>query len=88
VRWWLVLVCVWLLAGLGLRGGDPVAAQALWTYAVSVAPDDLTESVYADAARELARIRPWQEGFSTARERLAGIEEARMALANARSRRR
>ena len=82
MRGWLMLAAVWCLAALGLRGGDPVASDALWSYAGTHAQRDLTDPVYADAARELARVRPWQPGYATARERLGKIQQARLRAVN------
>ena len=73
-----VIVALALVMGTwGLRGGDPVAADALWRHASEQEPDDLTAPVYLDAARELSRVRPWQADWTRSRERLHRIRDAR-----------
>lgn len=64
------------LATLGLRGGNPVAADALWEHAIAESDGDLGHDLFVDAQRELALIRPWQSGFSLSRERMRRIGEA------------
>ncbi len=74
---------IWLLVGSGwavrdlARPGDPGGAEALWLNATEQSADP-TASAYLPAARELRRIRPWQEGFDVARTRLATVENARL----------
>jgi hypothetical protein len=75
---WLAVLLVALAMGArGMRGGDPVAADALWDWAEGEGGGDLTHPIYLDAARELSRVRPWQSGYGEARIRLRRIEVAR-----------
>jgi hypothetical protein len=75
---WIAVMMVALAMGArGSRGGDPVAADALWDWAEREGAGDLTHPVYLDAARELSRVRPWQPGYAHARGRLERIEVAR-----------
>ncbi len=67
------------VGALGVRGGDPVAAAALWRAAVAQAGEDFTDPIYVDAARGLGRVRPWQAGYREARTRRARIEAGRRA---------
>ena len=79
MRWALVVVLCLGLGLVGVPGGDPVAAEALWAHAVATAGADRTAPIYVDACRELSRIRPWQPGYSAARRRMASVEAARRA---------
>lgn len=65
------------LCSLGVGGGDPHAASALWQHAVEVSGGDLSHELFIDAQRELARLRPWQEGYAEARLRMGRIGEVR-----------
>ena len=73
------LVLIWAFAVAGLQTGDPAIAAAVVAHAEQQAGSDLTAPVYADAARELARLRPWHSGFSANRARLERIERARLS---------
>ena len=66
-----------VLLGLGVRGGEPSVAEALWAHSVKASGGDLSSDVFIDAQRELARIRPWQTGYVRARERMSRIGAAR-----------
>lgn len=61
---------------MAMRPGDPVAAQALVAHLEATVPDR-ADPAWIDAARELARVRPWQPGFAAARAELARIAAAR-----------
>ncbi len=74
-----VLAVAGMLAAQDLRGGHPTGADLLWERAQAASPEDLAHPYYLDAARELGRIRPWQEGYGDARTRLRAIAEARRA---------
>jgi len=74
-----VLMVSLAMGARGLRGGNPTGADALWDWAESEAAGDLSAPAYLDAARELSAVRPWQPGFTSARERLRRIEAARRA---------
>lgn len=71
------LVAAVAMALAGLPGGDPVAADAMYRWAVEESAGDPTHPAWVDAERELARIRPWQDGFAEARQRLREIEAVR-----------
>lgn len=73
-------LAVALFMGLGgAGGGDPVAAQALVEHAQRESHGDLAHPAWLDAARELSRLRPWQNGWAEARITLDAIASARRA---------
>ncbi|MCO4743344.1 MAG: hypothetical protein KC912_01060 [Proteobacteria bacterium] len=75
-----VLVLALAIASLGVNGGDVAAADALWQHAVDESHGDHSHDLFIDAQRELARIRPWQPGYATARARMTQIGAARSQL--------
>ena len=74
---WVALAACLVMGIHGLQPGDPVGANVLWAHAHSVAGDDLSHPLFLDAARDLSAIRPWQEGYRDAQQRLRDIEAAR-----------
>lgn len=76
----LTLLAALVLCGVGAPGGDPASADALWAHAQQTSGGDLAHPLFIDATRELARIRPWQSGYSKARERLDAVGKARLRL--------
>ena len=56
MRWALIaLLTAMLMGAVGLQGGDPVAAEALYDRASNLGGQDFMHPAYLDAARELAR---------------------------------
>jgi hypothetical protein len=80
-----MLLVAWGFGAMGLSGGDPVAAWALVDWAQTQSGGDLAHPAWIDAARELRRIRPWQQGYAEARRELGQIAEQRLMAMEAES---
>ena len=80
MRRWLAVALVLALAGVaGLGRGDAARADASWTWAAEQAGPELAAPPYTDAARDAAKVRPWQEGYGVARQRALAVGRARRA---------
>lgn len=75
----LLALCI-AITGPGLApAADPVAAEALWQWALHESAGDFTHPALVDATEALSRLRPWHAGYSEAKVRIRQVGDARLA---------
>ena len=79
IRW----VAVWCVcaatAWTALRPGAPQTAEQMWHAAELDKGERWQDPVWVDVARTCERVAPWQDGWTTCRQRIRTIAEGRRA---------
>ena len=66
-------VCALAVGVASVRSGDPDGALSLLAFAEREEPGNQSGPLHLDAARELARVKPWQAEYARCQRALAVI---------------